>query len=552
MSIFINKRKLKCPRCSAATRPAIALDGGYSEFIVRCTKCNTFINTFVPLPHQKAYLEDSSRYSMTAGGVGTGKTKGDVMDSMKHEIITPRGQSLLGAPTMPQLRATLKKDVEMNLPIDWVENISRMENKVTLKNGHEILFRPFDDPEKLKSLNLSYFVILEASRTKYSVFTELQRRLRNTAGVIFDKDDNGNYILDQDEEGNTVPVVKHDWRKGRLETNPDAGWVKTQILERSGKVYLHHKSLHNEQYYFKNVNPKMSTHIAPTKANYYLPKDFIKDQSYGMPEWYVRRNFYGSFQYAEGMVYPKILGAIVKPFTIPKRWKRVIAMDYGINDNTHILFGAIDNEKHICYIYKEIVINDADVRTIALQYKREVIKIPWGNFIGTPVMDQRSLSKRQAHDVQKTLGDLFLDEGLVFEPAQMNMNARILRTNTLINLGQLKIFSSCTGLIDEAREYKFPEKSVDKPHIDTNKPMDKFNHGVNALEFLCMELPHNLEQIDFKMYNGKGVAVSDPRTQLDDAPKPYNPLETKRRETYGMDSTYYNDDDSLFDPFSDL
>lgn len=550
MSHFINKDKIRCPRCGAKTRPAIAIDGGYSEFIVKCVQCNTYINSFIPLPHQYMYMKDPSRFSMTAGGVGTGKTKGDVFDGLKHILLTPRGQTLLGAPTMPQLRATLKKDVEMNYPIGWVEHVSKMENLVKLSNGHEILFRPFDDPEKLKSLNLSYFVILEASRAKYSVFTELQRRLRNNAAVKYAYSPEGEPILEEDEDGRMVHRIDHDWRKGRLETNPDAGWVKTDVLERSGTVYLHHKDLHKEVYYFKNVNPKMSTHIAPTKANFYLPKDFIKDQSYGMPIWYIRRNFYGSFQYAEGMVYPNFMNCLVKPFPIPKHWKRIVAMDYGINDNTHILFGAIDNDHHVCYIYQELVISDADVKTISHRYKQEIIKIPWGAFITTPVMDQRSLSKRQAHDVQKTLGDLFLDEGLVFGPAQMNIDARILRTNTLMNLGQLKIFNNLSGLIDEGRDYKFPERDVDKPHINVNKPVDKFNHGINALEFLVMELPHNLEQIDFRMYNGKGRAVSVPLTQMDDAPRPFNPLEDRRdRDDFYANSDYGSD---LYDPFSDF
>ena len=524
----------------------VAIDGAYSDFIIKCVQCPTYLITFIPLPHQYAFFKDPARYTMTAGGVGTGKTSGDVFDHIKHMCITPTGASLLGAPTMPQLRSTLKKELERNVPVEWVDHVSRQENTIMYANGHEVLYRPFDDPEKLKSLNLSFFAILEASRTKYSVFTELQRRLRNNAAVKYAFDPNGDPILEEDEEGRMVHKILHDWRKGNLESNPDAGWVKTQILERSANVYLHHVDLHNESYYFKDVNPSISTHVAPTKANHYLPQDFIKDQSAGMPDWYVRRNFYGSFQYAEGMIYPKFMNNVVKPFQIPRNWKRIIAVDYGVADNTHILFGAIDNAKKICYIYHEIVINDADVSSIAKRYKQEVMKIPFGAFLTTPVMDQRSLTKRQSHDVQKTLGDLFMDEGLFFEPAQMNMNARILRTNTLINNGQLKFFDSCIGLIDEARNYKFPEKDVDKPHIDTNKPVDKFNHGVNALEFLAMELPHNLEQIDFRMYNSKGRAYTSNITNEDPTPRPYNPLEDRREEN---DYSGISDSNDLYDPF---
>lgn len=544
--MFIDKAQLRCPRCGAKTRPTLAVDAGYSRFIVKCIQCPTYINLFIPLPHQYAFSKDPARYTMAAGGVGTGKTEGDVMDHIKHAIITPNGASLLGAPTLPQLRATLKKQLEMTLPMDFLSRVSKVESTLTYANGHEVLYRPFDDPEKLKSLNLSSFIILEASRTKYSVFTELQRRLRNTAAVRFAFDDEGVPVYEEDAEGNIIHKVAHDWRKGNLETNPDAGWVKSDILERSGTVTLHHKDLHDEKFYFKNINPQISTHITPTKANFYLPRDFVKDQSSGMPQWYIRRNFFGSFTYAEGMIYPNFLHTLVEPFKIPRNWKRVIAVDYGIADKTHFLFGAIDNDKKICYLYDEIVINNADVKEIVSVYKPKVLAIPAGLLIGVPKMDQRSLTKRQSHDVQKTLGDLFEDEGVYFEPAQMNLDARILRTNTLINLGQLKIFSNLTHLIDEGRNYKFPERDVDKPSANANKPVDKHNHGMNAMEFLAMELPHNLEQVDFRVYNNTGKAV-DFEEDLDYTPRPFSPFnEVKKDDSY---NDYGND---LYDPFSDF
>ena len=89
----------------------------------------------------------------------------------------------------------------------------------------------------------------------------------------------------------------------------------------------------------------------------------------------------------------------------------------------------------------------------------------------------------------------------------MDIYSRVLRLNTLIELGQMKIFRHCTGLITELTNYRFPEKELDKPNKDTDKPQDKFNHGVNALEFATMELPHNLEQLDMAMYNRGGSRI---------------------------------------------
>lgn len=43
-----------CPRCEQATQKATSWNNNESEFWLECTnlECNTFINTYVPQPHQ--------------------------------------------------------------------------------------------------------------------------------------------------------------------------------------------------------------------------------------------------------------------------------------------------------------------------------------------------------------------------------------------------------------------------------------------------------------------------------------------------------------------
>lgn len=533
--IKINKEKLRCPECGSNMHPSLNLNGGDSEFWMQCENCPTYIDTYIPMPHQAIMHEDPARYVEVAGGYGTGKTLFDVKDKEKHMLITKNGRTLFGAPTMPQLRPTLKKDFEDDFPIDFVDKVSKNENSVRLINGHELLYRSFDDPHKLRSLNLSSFVILEGSGSKHSVFTQLQNRLRNKAATIVQLDEHGDEVWDENENGEWAPVYVADWRKGTIETNPDPGWVKSEFLECSGRVYLHDKMLFEEKYNYHDINPAMSTHIAPTKVNYNLPANYIEEQSKGKPAWWVKRYFHGSFSYAEGLVYPSFADTIVPAFKIPKNWKRIIAMDYGINDNTHFVFGALDKINHIMYIYQELVISDSNIKTIATEYKKLLRAIPIGALLTTPVMDQRSMSKRQSLDL-KTLGTLFEDEGLLFDPAQMSIDARVLRLNTLIELGQLKVFNTCTGLIKEALDYRFPEKVLGKPNKDTDKPQDKFNHGINALEFLGMELPHNLELYDFTLYNKSGKPI---RARLDveglpQRPKTFDPFKDSKTNDFNI------------------
>ena len=58
--------------------------------------------------------------------------------------------------------------------------------KYHLTNGHEIIVYASDNEEKIRSLNLTAFWIVEASGVDYKIFTQLQTRLRNRAAIVKD------------------------------------------------------------------------------------------------------------------------------------------------------------------------------------------------------------------------------------------------------------------------------------------------------------------------------------------------------------------------------
>ena len=66
----INRDFSKCPRCGAELRPAKAFIGGESEFWLECTRCNTFVNTYIPQAHQEAFHKDSHRFVGNFGAYG--------------------------------------------------------------------------------------------------------------------------------------------------------------------------------------------------------------------------------------------------------------------------------------------------------------------------------------------------------------------------------------------------------------------------------------------------------------------------------------------------
>ena len=200
----------RCPRCQAPTYIPKSISGTDSEFWLECTKCNTFINTYIPQEHQEAVHTDGHRFTGNFGGYGSGKTLTSREEVYKHLFLTPKGNTLIGANVQSQYEQTIKRDIEADIPAAFMTDYSTQKQYVDFQNGHRIMYRPFDDPNKLRSYNLSMFVIVEASEVKPEVFTQLKSRLRNTAATVPEVDENGKTVYKKAKNGVLIPVIAHD------------------------------------------------------------------------------------------------------------------------------------------------------------------------------------------------------------------------------------------------------------------------------------------------------------------------------------------------------
>lgn len=491
-----------CPRCHSPTKPSTSWAGVPSEFWRECTNpgCNTYINTYIPQEHQIAFHKDNHLLTGNFGGYGSGKTLTSREELYKHIFLTPSGNSLVGANVSSQYEQTIKRDIEYDIPKAFIQSSSALKSYYDFQNGHRLLFRPFDDVDKLRSYNLTSFVIVEASECKKEVYTQLKTRLRNTAAGVQKKDENGNPVF-KNKGNQAIPVMEADWRRGIIESNPDSGWIRTEVVLRSGKVNKHGEVLDDFQIPDEDRDPFISTHITTSAVNAYLPDNFIEQNSQGKTKWWIQKYLYGSFQYAAGLVYPSALQYLCDDFEIPKHWKRIVAYDYGLSDDSVFLLGAIDEEKGLVYIYDEVVTNDKNIAELARLYFECTEDIPSGGMVCPPIIDPKSGSKRD-YD-KKTLADHFLDYNIYFKPGAINKDARVYRTNTYIELGYLRIMKKCKYLINQLREYKFKTDGSDELTF-TDKPVDKDDHAIVCLEWILMELPADPRNLLFGIYNKRG------------------------------------------------
>lgn len=493
----------RCPRCGAPTQPATAISGLKSEGWLECTACNTFINTYIPQAHQEAFHRDSHKYTGNFGGYGTGKTTTSREEFYKHLFITPGGNTLIGARVNSQYEQTIKRDIDNDLPANFVKNISTQKAYVDFTNGHRLMYRPFDDEGKLRSYNLSMFIMVEASEVDADVYTQLKTRNRNMAATVPERDEHGNIIYEYTKRGVPIPKIKADWRRGVVESNPDSGWIRTEVLLSSEEIVKHGNVLDE---YFVDEQTKdaaTSSHVAASDVNQFLPENFIREVSKNKPLWWINRYIKGSFSYSEGLVYPLAMNCVVQTYDIPKSWKRIIAFDYGLSDDAVYLFGAIDPERSKLVIYREVRVNNRSIEELSNLYWQNVKDIPNGA-IWRQLIDPKSVAKRDY--VKKSLGDYFLDYGIAWEPGFIGVEARVYRTNTYIESGKVEIMDCCTSLLAELRDYKYPARKLGQPGSD--KPEDKNNHGINPLEWMIMALPADPGRLMTGIYNGQGIDIT--------------------------------------------
>lgn len=510
------KEQVRCPRCGKAMVPAIAMRGNYSQDWLRCSDpdCRTFYDTFIPMPHQYNILRDSHPRVGVFGGYGCGKTTADYKGDEKHIMLTPNGETLIGADTLIQLDNTIKKDLEGDFPLEFVKHYNRQRGQVTFINGHILYYRPLEDVGDIKSYNLTRAHILEASEVKREAYVQLQTRIRNEHAMKIRRNPDGSKRFIYDKLSHSYRLdIDYDWLQMVIESNPDSGWIKSDVLLKSDEITVYNESQEYAvppQFALKQI----SSHVIPTRANYNLPPHFYEDVAADKPQWWISKFLEGSFAYSEGLVYPNHAKAIIEPFDIPKHWPVMIGFDYGLNDNSHFIFIALDfNGEHDGrprgYVFLELVRNNMNVASLAQAYKEQYRRvIPAGGLYKTPVMDAKSYNQRTPQKIK--LGDLFADEGCVFNPAQMEKDPRILRTNTFIDLGYLQIFNCCPVLIGELGTYKYPERTLERVK-DISKPVDGNDHGISALEFAVMELPNRMQNRATQIEPVKAVLKSIPQ-----------------------------------------
>jgi phage terminase large subunit len=382
----------------------------------------------------KEILFSEAREKVLYGGSGSGKTHVVQQYSILKGLDEPNDMTLIVMETVPGVLTGMYYPMKQMLQ-DWgipIESRETVPIRMTLPNGHQLLFTSADKSEKLKHYtNVRRVIINEATGLSEDDFNQLMNRMGRTftgAEIIFTFN----------------PIDEHHWLVERY---------VTPFLE--GKLpagaAVHHSTYHDNPFLTDEWCQWLESRMA-------ADPNFYRVYALGLPG------------HLEGLVYAEGANWTHQPLsawpeelqTMPPRG---IGIDFGWNDPMAAI--ALWDTPRARYahelVYESFITDDDLIGKLELMFSRA----KWSKSI--PLICDSSAA------------------GSIEKLKRHGFNAQICNKDIVYGIGEVKakpiVISDESGnMIKELRNYRWAEKN-DKI-ID--KPVDAFNHGLDGLRYICV------------------------------------------------------------------
>lgn len=377
------------------------------------------------LPVYRPYLLDyTTRYNVFYGGAGSGKSY-FVMQKIIIKALQYKRKVLVIRKVGNTVRdSTWALFSELIYRMSKViESVNKSEYTVNLINGSVFLFKGFDDPEKIKSIQgITDVVIEEASEITEEDFDQLDLRLRARVGML------QIHLMFN-------PVSKANWVYKRFFENPvtdDTVIVHTTFSDNPHLPDVYVKSLMNMQ----RRNPA-----------------------------YYKIYALGEFATLDKLVFPVFTKRIITDDEV-KNLSFWCGMDFGYtNDPTAINWGYIDRSNCSLYIKGEYdrtgMTNDVIAKTLFdLGLGKEIII--------ADSAEPKSITEIRRFGVNRIKGAKKGKDSI------KNGLDRMQRYDIIID-------ERCTKTIEEFENYTWVKDKKTGEYI--NEPIDTFNHHIDAIRY---------------------------------------------------------------------
>lgn len=465
-----------------------------------------------PLPKQQEFLEraldpNGPKFISYVGGVGSGKSLIGCITVLSWAVMY-QGDYLIGRQYYPELKMTTYKTFMEICPPELIVEDKPSEMFVRIKSANgktsSIYFRPVEEPDKFRSLNLSGFYVDEANQTSEEAFMILQGRLRGK-GI----------------------------RKGIITTNPKGhDWIYRWFLQ---KDHLKDEAVKSQYYLIK----------APSTENFHLPDGYIQNMMASWDDARVQREIMGSFDAFEGQVYSDFRRDVhvVRPFRIPANWERHIRIDHGFRNPAAVLFFAISPEGEV-YCYRELYVREWLIKEIVRgntkEKKKGLIEFTNGGDSFKTVKIDPSTKARRGTSGTSDFDEYNRNWPTWLPPLQLAKNdvqvgidrvKSYLKVDPKSKKPSLYIFDNCTNLLEEVTTYRYPDLRPNQQgqKAESEKPVKVDDHALDALRYMIVDLPerYKIEVDEFerrKKYSNIELAFQDEYAKFKKPKEPKDPF----------------------------
>jgi hypothetical protein len=212
-----------------------------------------------------------------------------------------------------------------------------------------------------------------------------------------------------------------------------------------------------------------------------------------LPTWKHKMFYDGEFERPAGIIYEDFLTErhVCAPFSIPHSWPRYLGLDFGGVHTAGVFLAAeLDangNKTGKLYCYREYPkegrwVSQTAKKHVEALLKGEVCEDPLGPAGATrrPKAYGGSHSEDQWRE-EFRVGGLFVNA-----PPIKDVEVGINRVTATLKQDQLRVFSSCTGLIDEFQNYSRELDDASNPTEDIEDKEDY--HRLDALRYIISHL----------------------------------------------------------------
>lgn len=408
---------LSCMECGVGKYEAMKSNN------LKCNKCGVVQMGYIPLPAMVNMHMDRTRIKFVYGGYGVGKTTALILEDIMMALDVPGIRTLIGTADLKQLSSVALLEFLIWCPENAIERYNKTKQEIYFKNGSVFYFRPLYNEENFKSLTLGRAHGIEVSAIRVNqqepIFLQFQKRLRQKIYKIV-KDDGTQEMADAVErlrkQTNVIKdgeLYKIDIRQIVYESNP----VDNYFLDMAMTAKIIHTPDDEEHHNYEKLRPEplkrnkiITTYTFPTWVNSkHLPEGIIEEWKSTMsPDKYLIE-VEGSLKTQKfGLAFKNLKS--VKPFKIPKHWKRVFSTDSGIVDSRTWGAIAIDPENLRAVVYGMVGESDWTINAHARMLIDHRNKLPHAHLY-KPIQADKQLFNTRDNDK----GDGFTSNAQTYE-----------------------------------------------------------------------------------------------------------------------------------------